>query len=144
ETMEKFAGIEDMHRRVFAAMVSELDDSVGRVIQAVDRLGLAEDTLIFFFSDHGGGPAELTSNNHPLRGGKGNFYEGGLRVPFLMRWPGRIPAGQVVDDAIITLDVFPTAMAAAGVRQPAVQQRLDGIDLMAHLRGDAMTLPQRD
>jgi arylsulfatase A-like enzyme len=144
DTLEAFAHIEDVHRRIFAAMVSELDLGVGQILQAVDAAGLAENTLVFFLSDHGGPTAELTSSNLPLRGGKGNFYEGGVRVPLLMRWPGRISAGQIVTDPVSSLDIFATATAAAGIDRFDIRQRLDGIDLMPYLRQGAASLPHRD
>lgn len=130
--MEKFVGIEDIQRRIFAAMLSNLDDSVGEVLASLDRNGIADDTLIFFLSDNGGPTRELTSSNNPLRGEKGQLYEGGIRVPFLVRWPGRIPAGQVSDTPITSLDIFATANSIAGTSAPE-SQTLDGTDLLPHL-----------
>ena len=89
--MEKFAHIEDMHRRIFAAMLANMDDSVGAVMDQLRKSGLEEDTLVFFLSDNGGPTKELTSSNGVLRGQKGQMYEGGVRVPFVMQWKGTIP-----------------------------------------------------
>jgi len=90
--------------------------------------GLEEDTLVVFLSDNGGPTAELTSSNAPLRGGKGQLFEGGIRVPFAMQWKGRLPAGQTSHRPVISLDILPTALAAAGGPVPA---NLDGRDLLA-------------
>ena len=96
----------------------------------LDRLrdtGLERDTLIVFLADNGGATRELTSHNTPLRGEKGSFHEGGIRVPFLVRWPARLPAGRVFDTPIISMDATATALAAAGLRaDPAA----DGTDLL--------------
>ena len=134
--MGKFAHIPDMHRRIFAAMLAHLDESVGRVLARLRSEGLEEDTLIAFLSDNGGPTRELTSGNAPLRGEKGTLFEGGIRVPFLLQWKGRLPAGRVEPRMISSLDLFPTALTAAGVKPDA---RLDGTDLLPHLTapGDA-------
>jgi arylsulfatase B len=123
----RFARIGDLHRRVFAGLVSAMDDSIGAVLKRVP-----DDTLVIFLSDNGGPTAELTSSNKPLRGFKGQMYEGGLRVPFAMRWKGRIPAGRVYERPVSALDIVPTVLAAAGAPLP---DGLDGVDLLPHLDG---------
>ena len=85
-------------------MLANLDDSVGAVLKKLRDSGLDENTLVFFISDNGGPTRELTSSNLPLRGGKGNVYEGGIRVPFLARWKGKLPAGKVERRPVISLD----------------------------------------
>lgn len=136
--LRRFRHIEDIHRRIFAAMLANLDDSVGDVLQAVRRNKLEEKTLIFFLSDNGGPTRELTSSNAPLRGEKGSMYEGGLRVPFLLQWKGHLPAGSVEDRMIASVDVFPTVAALAGAKTPA---RLDGVDLLPYLKGGNNAAP---
>jgi len=136
--MEKFAEIDDIQRRIFAAMLGHLDDGVGRLLAAVRDEGIEEDTWIVFLSDNGGPTRELTSSNLPLRGEKGTVYEGGLRVPFLMQWPGRIEPGSVFTDPVISLDLFATAVEAAGV-EPG--KALDGVDLRPYLAGESYGPP---
>ena len=124
---KRFAHIKDLQRRVFAGLLSAMDDSIGAILKRVP-----DDTLVIFLSDNGGPTAELTSSNKPLRGFKGQMYEGGLRVPFAMRRKGRIPAGRTYDRPVISLDIVPTVLAAAG---EAVPDNLDGVDLLPYLGG---------
>lgn len=132
--LDRFRHIEDIHRRLFAAMVAALDDSIGLVLAKLRDSKLEEDTLIFFLSDNGGPTAELTSSNAPLRGGKGQLFEGGIRVPFVVQWKGRLPGGRVIEQPVISLDILPTALAATGLKPPA-DVTLDGLDLLSALRG---------
>jgi arylsulfatase A-like enzyme len=129
--MAQFAHIEDIHRRIFAAMLANLDDSVGEVLDAVRRAGLENNTLIFFLSDNGGPTRELTSSNHPLRGGKGQMYEGGLRIPFMVQWKGQLPAGKVYPGFVVSVDIFATAANLGG----ATTRHIDGVNLMPFLTG---------
>ncbi len=137
---DRFAHIENVHRRVFAAMLSAMDDSVGTILGKLREQGLEENTLVFFISDNGGPTAELTSSNRPLRGGKGQLWEGGIRVPFLMQWKGRIPAGRIYEHPVIALDIVPTALAAAGV--PGLEKIYwDGVNLLPFLKGEVSGAP---
>lgn len=129
----RFPGIADHHRRVWAGMIASMDDAVGAVTAALRRHGLERNTLVVFLSDNGGPTKELTSRNDPFSGGKGSVREGGVRIPFIMSWPGRIPAGKVYDRPVISLDILPTALAAAGAPTPG---DLDGVDLVPWLRGE--------
>jgi len=138
--MERFPDVVDEHRRVFAAMLSALDDGVGAVMGKIREAGLEEDTLVFFLSDNGGPTAELTSSNLPLTGGKGQLYEGGTRIPFLVAWKGQLPAGRIYDEPITSLDLLPTALAAAG-EQPPVAPEVDGVNLLPYLSGDGAGTP---
>jgi arylsulfatase B len=131
---DRFPHIEDESTRIFAAMVSSMDDSVGSILDALARNELARNTLVIFLSDNGGGVADYTSNK-PLRLGKQTLFEGGVRVPFSMKWPGQIPAGMTYEHPVSALDVFPTAMAAAGRSDQSTENPGDGVDLMPYLQG---------
>ncbi len=130
--MKRFASIEDIHRRIFAAMLSNLDDSVGAVLSKLRDEGLEGNTLIFFLSDNGGPTRELTSSNAPLRGEKGDVYEGGIRVPYLVQWKGTLPAGRVYHQPVISLDIFATAAAVAKTPMPK-RETIDGVNLLPFL-----------
>jgi arylsulfatase A-like enzyme len=132
--LNRFPGIPGARRRNYAAMIGALDDGVGRLLDIIDDLKLASDTLVFFLSDNGGPVGVNGSSNHPLRGAKGQLYEGGIRVPFAARWTGRLPAGKDYRQPVISLDIFPTAAALAGAKVPA-GVKLDGVDLLPHLDG---------
>jgi arylsulfatase A-like enzyme len=134
--LKRFAHIADVQRRIFAAMLAQLDDGVGRILARVRTDGLEERTLIVFLSDNGGPTRELTSSNRPLRGDKGQLLEGGIRVPMLLQWKGRAPAGRVESRMVSSLELFPTATAAAGTKPPA---QLDGVDLLPHLGAASST-----
>jgi arylsulfatase A-like enzyme len=132
--LSRFKNIDDEKRRTFAAMMSAMDDAVGKVLDKVRDMGQEENTLIFFLSDNGGPTRQTTSSNIPLRGGKSSTWEGGIRIPFCAQWKGRLPAGKTYDHPIIQLDILPTALAAAGA--PAGEEaKLDGVDLLPYLTG---------
>ncbi|MDP7017442.1 MAG: sulfatase-like hydrolase/transferase [Pirellulaceae bacterium] len=130
--VDKFAHIEDIQRRIFAAMLANLDESVGSILGKLRDEKLERDTLVFFLSDNGGPTRELTSSNLPLRDGKGSVFEGGLRVPFMAQWPGRLPAGETYTEPVISLDIFATAAAVADAPLPKSNQ-YDGVDLLPYL-----------
>ena len=138
EYMSRFSHIEDIHRRIFAAMLANLDDSVGAVMEQLRASGLEEDTLVFFLSDNGGPTRELTSSNLPLRGEKGQMYEGALRVPFMVQWKGALPAGKVYDSPVSSMDLFATSAAASGVGIPG---SVEGVNLLPYLRGETTGRP---
>lgn len=131
--LARFKGIADPKRRTYAAMVASMDEAVGALLKKLRETGLEERTLVFFLSDNGGPTRETTASNRPFRGRKGQVYEGGIRVPFLARWKGRLRAGQVYEQPVIALDVAATALAAAGIEVP---KGLDGVDLLPHLDGN--------
>ncbi len=132
--LKPHAHITDLQRQVFAGMLSAMDASVGAILDRLRQHQLQRDTLIIFLSDNGGPPQELTSSNAPLRGGKGHLWEGGIRIPFLMTWPGTLPASQTYDQPVIALDLLPTILAAANLK-PTGQKPLDGINLLPYLTG---------
>jgi len=123
----------DPQRNIYLAMLYRMDLAVGRVLDALERWGLEDETLVFFLSDNGG-----ARNNHAhngkLRDFKHSVYEGGIRVPFLVSWPGQIPQGKVVREPVICLDILPTVCAAAGIELPA-SRVYDGKNLLPLLQG---------
>jgi arylsulfatase A-like enzyme len=131
--LERFATIENETRRTYAAMVSAMDDAVGAVLDKLRSARLEENTLIFFISDNGGPTEVNASQNTPFRGVKGEVREGGIRSPFFIQWKGRLPAGKVYERPVIQLDIFPTALAAAGGSTDA---KFDGVDLLPYLTGE--------
>ncbi len=130
----------DVHRRVFAGILSNLDRNIGKILTTLKQKSLEENTLIFFISDNGGPTKELTSSNRPLRGGKGNLYEGGIRVPFLIQWKGRLPAGKEYPHPVISTDVFATASAVSGTEMPQ-DRPMDGVNLLPFLTGPSQGKP---
>jgi len=138
--LDRFSQISDEKRRTFAAMLSAMDDAVGRVMQQVRESAQEEETLVFFIGDNGGPTPSTTSFNGPLHGFKSTTWEGGPRVPFLVQWRGTIPAGKVYELPVMNLDVMPTALTAAGVEIPATW-KLDGVDLLPFLTGKNTSRP---
>ena len=124
---DDYAAIANDDRRKFAAMAACMDDATGRILDALAIENMERDTLVLFFSDNGG-PTGIGARNQPLRGGKRSTFEGGLRVPAVMRWPGRLPAGGVSPQLITVMDIFPTFCAAAGIA-PRNRFPLDGRNL---------------
>lgn len=139
--LEALAGIEPPRRRKYAGLIKSLDDAVGTILAALKKHGLDANTLVVFTNDNGG-QTRTGANNGPLRGRKGNLFEGGIRVPLCMRWPGKIAGDSVIDDPVISLDLLPTFLASAGA-QPAAEWKLDGTNLLPRLLGDTKSLPER-
>jgi arylsulfatase A-like enzyme len=117
-----------------AAQLEVMDAGVGMISAKLEALGLAGDTILLFTSDNGGETRVTT--NAPLRGGKSELYEGGIREPFIIRWPGKIPAGVVCDQPISTVDLYPTFLDMAGI-EPDPKQQLDGVSLFPLLRAES-------
>ena len=125
----------DLQRNaIYAAMVEGVDDSVGRIAAKLDELKLSDNTILVFFSDNGGLVLNNTTDNSPLRAGKGTGYEGGVRVPMIVRWPGKVRPGSECTVPVISMDFFPTLCEAAGVK-PDPARPLDGVSLMPLLTG---------
>ena len=134
---DRFPAIQDRSQRVYAGMVSALDDGVGAVLDRLQSLGLSENTIVVFLSDNGcAAYIPNLCSAQPLSGGKLTYLEGGVRIPFLVRWPARLKPGVSHAGAVSTLDIFPTLVAAAGARLPA-DRVYDGSDLMARLQAGA-------
>ena len=138
--MKKFNHIKDIQRRIFAAMLANMDDSVGAILEKLRSKNLEENTVIFFLSDNGGPTRELTSSNSPLRDGKGTVYEGGLRVPFLMQWKGKIPKKQTYKNPVISLDLFATSISLAKAQ---LKRPLDGVNLIPYLTNQNQGVPHQ-
>ncbi len=138
ERLKKFESISDKQRRTYGAMLSAMDDAVGKVLEKLRSSALEENTLVVFFSDNGGPTMKGTtingSRNDPLRGSKRTTWEGGVRVPFAFQWKGRLPAGKVYDLPVIQLDLHATALAAAGV-EVKPDWKLDAVNLLPCLEG---------
>ena len=130
--LARFASVSDPKRRTYLAMLAALDDGVGKIVEAVERNGLANNTLIVFTSDNGGPTWQTTSSNAPLNGVKALTLEGGVRVPAMCRWTGQIPGGRTVSSVAMGFDVTATALSVAGV---PTGSDLDGVNLMPFLKG---------
>lgn len=142
ELIEKYepkaAGRKLQNNATYAAMVESLDQNVGRVLTKLNELGIAENTVVFYTSDNGGlmyegGRKDPVTSNRPLRAGKGHLYEGGIRVPLVVRWPGVVRAGAVSDVPVSGIDYFPTIRDIAGM-PPDPSQTIDGVSLVPVLR----------
>lgn len=127
EDLQSLRRIKDVQRRIFAGMLVALDRGVGRIREALADQDLTRRTLVVFLSDNGGPTQELTSSNAPLRGGKGSLYEGGVRVPMVWSYPGKLPAGVEEPRTVLSLDIAATALDLAGIEE---QDGLDGRSLM--------------
>jgi arylsulfatase A-like enzyme len=140
--LDRFPGIKDEKRQLFAAMMSAMDDAIGAVLTKIKEMGQEDNTIVWFLADNGGPTRVTTSGNGPLRGFKATTLEGGPRVPFLVRWKGKIPAGKTYDHPIIQLDILPTSLAAAG--EPVKKdEKLDGVDLLPYLAGKNTDRPHQ-
>jgi arylsulfatase A-like enzyme len=125
----------DPNRDIYLGMLVCMDEAIGRVLDALKRTGADENTLIIFFSDNGGARKNL-ANNGVLRDYKHSVYEGGIRVPFIVRWPDELPKGKVCDEPVISLDVMPTICAAVGAKLPG-DRVYDGRNMLPVLRGES-------
>ena len=136
----KFAYIKDPVKRIYTAMIKNLDDQAGRVLKHVDSLGLDDNTIIVFLSDNGGATYNGTTDNKPYRGGKLTNFEGGLKVPFMMEWKGHIKPGVNYTYPVISLDIFSTVAAAIGIDLP-VDRVYDGVNLIPYVNGEKADAP---
>lgn len=133
---EALAHIDDHTERTYAAMLRGMDRGIGQVLGALDDHGVADDTVVIFTSDNGGaGYVGLPDLNKPYRGWKITFFEGGIHTPYFVRWPAKIPAGSRYDSAVAHVDIFSTALAAAGVAPPR-DRVIDGVDVLGYALAD--------
>lgn len=137
---ERFPSVSDVTRRDYYAMTSALDDAIGRIVEEVNKHDLGENTLIIFLNDNGGPIYTGVQSNGPLKLGKLFLFEGGVRVPMVITWPGVLPEGQVFGGMTSSLDVFPTVCAATGIALPP-SIPTDGRDLLPFLTGESEGLP---
>jgi len=127
-------GQDGQENPVYAAMIESVDESVGRIGSELKKLGLEERTLVIFTSDNGG--LKSSTNNIGLRAGKGSAYEGGVRVPLIVKWPGVTKPGGVCHEPVISPDLYPTVLEACGVADDAAQKaKVDGVSLVPLLKG---------
>ena len=138
--MTKLSGIKPKTRSIYAAMTYEMDLGVGQIIKSLEEKGLLENTLIWFLSDNGG--LTKTSDNTPLKSGKGSIYEGGLRVPFIAHWPTNIPKGSVMSHPVTSLDIGATSVALAGGDLNATD--LHGVNILPNLKGKSTEQPHEE
>ena len=138
--LERNMHIEVEKRRIYAAMVSSMDDGIGLILDKLEEKKITDNTIVIFFSDNGGVEWYNFSDNGILRGIKGDFFEGGIRVPFTMQWPQKIKPGITYDKPIIALDVFATVASAASAEK-YIKNDIDGVDLLPYLTGDKFGLP---
>ena len=139
--IDRFQNVADPGKRVYAAMVSALDDSVGAVVATLKQDGLYENTVVIFLSDNGcAGYAHGACSNAPLSGFKRWQLEGGIRVPYIVSWPGHLPAGRVDNRQVSSLDIVPTAAALAHAKLPS-DRVYDGVNLLPYLTGVDQAAP---
>lgn len=154
EDIEQYAHIHDKTRRVYCAMQACMDENIGKIVDTLESTGQLENTLIAFISDNGGSVEVSHAVNAPLRGTKGTFLEGGIRVPTIYHWPAQLPQGKVYDQPVISLDVMKTFVTAAGGQAPSAGETeprkgrskknlpiYDGVDLVPHFRGESKEAP---
>jgi len=143
DRLAKFAGVADEKRRTYNAMMLAMDEAIGRVRKKLAEAGLETNTLVCFIADNGGpvmpSTAQNAARNAPLRGGKRTTLEGGVRVPFLMSWPGRLKPG-IYSQPAVQLDLTASALAVAGIT-PKPEWKLEGVDLIPYLLGEKTSAP---
>jgi arylsulfatase A-like enzyme len=142
EYVKRYAALDDnpndnepSHKQLYAAMIACMDDRIGDILQSIEKAGIADNTLVWFFSDNGG-IENIKENNKPLRAGKLTAYEGGIRTVSAVWWPGVIEGGRKIEAPIVNIDIFPTIMSIVGGKTEGGQP-IDGIDCSAVLKGGA-------
>lgn len=140
EYLNRFPAIKDKKRKTYAAMVSAVDDGVGRVLKELKKYGLEENTIVAFLSDNGGPTTKNASTNAPLRGNKGDAWEGGFRVPFAVQWKSKLPAGSSYKNPVSALDLGATIVTLSGAAV-SKDKPLDGVNLIPFLNGENKSKP---
>jgi len=136
----KYDHVEDDNKRVYYAMISALDDAIGEIHAAIKTLGIEENTMIFLLSDNGGATYTGATDNGPLKGGKLTQFEGGINVPFMMKWKGQVEAGLRYKNPVISTDIFTTVAHNVGAQLPS-DREYDGVDLVKYVNGEINELP---
>jgi len=142
EYYNKYLHVEDEGKRVYYAMISALDDAIGDIHDIVKKLGLEENTIIFFLSDNGGASYTGATDNGPLKGGKLTQFEGGINIPFMMKWKGHIPEGVQYDKPVLSTDIFTTVVQQIGGVLPS-DRTYDGVDLIPFVNGEKENQPHQ-
>ncbi len=137
---DQFSHIKDKNRRVYLAMIKALDDAVGDLMSHLEQNDLLENTIIYFISDNGGASYTGATNNGPLKGGKITHFEGGLNVPFMMQWKGKINGGEVYEYPVSSMDIFTTSLNACSIPVPE-DRTIDGRDLLEYIRANNENQP---
>jgi len=140
EYLNRFPNETNKRQRAYNAMTSALDDAVGEIVKALNDTGVGNNTLVIFLNDNGGPIYTQVQSNEPLRLGKLFLFEGGIRVPMIVNWPGVLHPGAVYGEPVSSLDILPTACAAAGIDLPS-DLKLDGVDLLPYLKGEKSDSP---
>jgi len=142
--LAKYGQIADEKKRTYYAMITAMDDQIGRILESLNRMGVEKKTIVWFFSDNGG-VREIRRNNAPLKGAKLTTFDGGVRTPACVRYPGVYPAGTKITHQTAFIDVLPTILSPANTSPESVAcKEVDGIDLNPILSGKASALPSRD
>jgi arylsulfatase A-like enzyme len=137
---EKYSHVKDKNKRVYYAMIAALDDAIGEIMEQVKESGIEDNTLIFFCSDNGGASYTGATENGDLKGGKMTHFEGGLNVPFMMKWKGTLTAGGQYHEPVSLMDIFTTALSSCHIPAPACVP-IDGVDLLPFLSGEKEQVP---
>lgn len=138
--VEKFLHVEDPVKRVYQAMISNLDDNLGKLMKFLELQNLDSNTFVILISDNGGAEYTFTTDNGKYAGGKNTEFEGGVKVPMIMRWPGKIPSEKRFESMVSALDIFPTALASAGITTLS-NRPLDGVNLFPFIQDSLLTDP---
>lgn len=138
--VDRFAAEPDPVKRIYYAMIAALDDGVGEIMATLREEGLSDNTIVWFLSDNGGATYTLATDNAPLKGGKFTHFEGGINVPFMVQWPGHLPAGVTYREPVMAFDIFTTTLAVTGTPVPKTNP-LDGVNLLPFLQEDTTAVP---